>query len=49
MIGLPLWAASMFESIAQRQAGTLALIIGCVVFQVVFQARGNIKKISSIN
>ena len=49
MIGLPLWAASMFESIAQRQAGALALIMGCVVFQVVFQARGNIKKISSIN
>ena len=49
MIGLPLWAASIFESIAQRQAGTLAVVIGLVVFQLVQQQRENIKKISPIN
>ncbi len=49
MIGLPLWAASIFESIAQRQAGTLAVVIGLVVFQLVQHQRENIKKISPIN
>ena len=49
MIGLPLGAASIFESIAQRQAGTLAVVIGLVLFQLVQHQRENIKKISPIN
>lgn len=49
MVGVPIWAASMFESIAQRQAGTLSVILVCVVFQTIVQYRDNNKKISVIN
>ncbi len=49
MLGVPIWAASMFESIAQRQAGTLSVILVCAVFQTIVQYRENNKKISAIN
>lgn len=49
MMGVPIWAASMFESIAQRQAGTLGVVLVCAVFQTIVQYRENNKKISPIN
>lgn len=45
-VGLPIIAASMFESLAQRQAGILALLILWISVQAVNAKQGNNKKIS---
>ncbi len=48
IIGLPLAAASMFESIAQRQAGALAVLILFVFMGSIEKYRRNIKNFPSI-
>ncbi len=48
IIGIPLAAASMFESIAQRQAGALAVLILFVFMANIEKYRGNIKNFPSI-
>ena len=45
-VGVPIIAASMFESLAQRQAGVLALLILWISVQAIEAKRGNYKKIS---
>jgi len=45
-VGVPIIAASMFESLAQRQAGILALLILWISVQAIGVKRGNYKKIS---
>ncbi len=45
-VGVPIIAASMFESLAQRQAGILALLILWISVQAIEAKRGNCKKIS---